>query len=41
MSGTVCRDVFEQVAVEKAKQVGWMLSLNSRDCESLSDSRVP
>ena len=41
MSGTVCRDVFEQMAVEKAKQVGWMLSLNSRDSESLSDSRVP
>jgi hypothetical protein len=25
MSGTVCLDVFEQMGVENAKQVGWML----------------
>jgi hypothetical protein len=40
MSGTVCLDVFEQMAVESAKQVGWMLD-GSPCCvyKFLGDSR--
>jgi len=39
MSGTVCLDVFEQMAVENTKQVGWMLDGSPRFYNFLGDSR--
>ena len=40
MSGTVCLDVFEQMGVENAKQVGWMLGwLTLLAYNVLGDSR--